>query len=298
MKMWKAISVFSLLVNFALVFYVWQQTSYAETEKEQAAKLVESYEQRLRKAELKIQSLSEELKEEQSLIISKNKYFPAKRKAYNNVLFDSYEFRMNDGRRLVMSKKSSSEQAKGSLQEFISQYEKRGKDLLFATNAGIFKMDQNPLGLYIEGGKQLVPLNVSKGKGNFFLKPNGVFFATKNRLGILPTDQFAKQEVDVEFATQSGPMLLINGSVHPKFTKGSQNLRLRSGVGIKNDSTVVFAISKSPVNFYDFACFFKDILSCRSALYLDGVISRMYLPELNRRDTGGNFAAVITVEKE
>ena len=46
------------------------------------------------------------------------------------------------------------------------------------TNAGIYDRQNRPLGLYVEDGKTLVPLNMAHGNtvsGNFSLLPSGVF---------------------------------------------------------------------------------------------------------------------------
>src|SRR5687768_17763487 len=51
----------------------------------------------------------------------------------------------------------------------------RGQKLTFAMNAGMYHGDFSPVGLFISDGKQLSPLNTANAKGNFFLKPNGVF---------------------------------------------------------------------------------------------------------------------------
>jgi uncharacterized protein YigE (DUF2233 family) len=91
-------------------------------------------------------------------------------------------------------------------------------------------------------------------------------------------------------------MLLIDGVVHPAFKQGSTNVNVRNGVGVLPDGKVVFAMSKTAVNFYDFAMYFKN-LGCSNALYLDGFVSRMYLPEKNWVEKDGNFGVIIAVTK-
>lgn len=167
--------------------------------------------------------------------------------------------------------------------------------LEFATNAGIFAPGYTPLGLYLEAGRILIPLNSANGAGNFFLKPNGVFAVGAARAAIVPTASYSKLSWPVRFATQSGPLLARNGKPHPAFREASLNLTIRSGVGIQSASRVAFAISDGPVNFIDFARLFLDRLACRDALYLDGGISRMYCRSAGRQDQGGDFAALIGV---
>ena len=132
--------------------------------------------------------------------------------------------------------------------------------------------------------------------GNFYLQPNGVFFIDKNQQpGILPSGQFTARESSAQFATQSGPMLLINGHIHRAFQPNSDNLAIRSGVGQVDENRVVFALSNTPVNLYQFASIFKEYFNCKNALYLDGRISRMYLPELRLDRLDGDFGPIIGI---
>jgi uncharacterized protein YigE (DUF2233 family) len=177
--------------------------------------------------------------------------------------------------------------------------EEAGRELIFATNAGSYNKNQAPLGLYIEGGRKLVNNNLGDGFGDFYLKPNGIFLINYDgeSLIIRSEDYFRVRYHKIWIASQSGPMLLYDGEVHPSFNKGSQSKFIRNGVGIDDMGRVVFAISNQPVNFYDFAMLFKSPLRCDDALYLDGGVSQMYLPELSRRQTGGDFAGIFALVK-
>jgi len=42
-------------------------------------------------------------------------------------------------------------------------------------NGGIFEPGGVPSGLLVQDGRELRPVNRNEGKGNFFLKPNGIF---------------------------------------------------------------------------------------------------------------------------
>jgi len=159
----------------------------------------------------------------------------------------------------------------GAVRSFLKA---EGKTFLMATNSGIYAEDYTPLGLHIERGKVLQPLNRScASSGNFYKCPNGVFLLTDKGARVLYSTEFPKFKGVVLEATQSGPILLRSGNVHPKFKKDSANLKLRSGVGVNRDGHVVFAISDGAVDFWDFAMFFKDTLHCQDALSLDGTIS-------------------------
>lgn len=166
----------------------------------------------------------------------------------------------------------------------------QGKSLRFAMNAGMYDKDYAPLALYIEGNKQYKSLNTKAGGGNFHLLPNGVFWIDqKGKAHVTETQQYHAASVKPSYATQSGPMLVIDGKLHPKFKKGSTSLKLRNGVGICKDSaghdTVNFVISDDWVNFYDFATLFKDKLNCKNALFLDGGrASALYSDDVLRHD--------------
>jgi uncharacterized protein YigE (DUF2233 family) len=151
-----------------------------------------------------------------------------------------------------------------------------GKRPLFVMNAGMFHEDRSPVGLYVEDGKVLVHADAADGEGNFYMKPNGIFFIAGNRAGVMETGRFSKEKPKVDFATQSGPMLVIDGVVHPKISPRGTSRHVRNGVGVRGPHTVVFAISKRPVTFGDLATLFKDRLGIANALYLDGSISGIY----------------------
>ncbi len=168
------------------------------------------------------------------------------------------------------------------------------KTLVFAMNGGMFKQDNSPQGLFIQQQKTLTPLDTSSSNGNFYLKPNGVFYITTNKeAAICKTADFTANG-EINFATQSGPMLVVDGEIHSAFKEGSANLNIRNGVGILPDNKIVFAMSKEQINFYNFAKYFRD-LGCKNALYLDGFVSKTYLPEKEWTQTDGNFGVIIGV---
>ncbi|MEM0995505.1 MAG: phosphodiester glycosidase family protein [Bacteroidota bacterium] len=172
---------------------------------------------------------------------------------------------------------------------------KEGKQLRFATNAGIFSEDHTPGGLHIENGQELKKLNLRDGAGNFHLKPNGVFILGAEGAGVMETEQFAQGDRHPTIATQSGPLLVHDGQLHPAFRAGSSNLHIRNGVGVDRRGRIHFALSNTRVNFFDFASLFRERLDCPDALYLDGTISEFYLPELDRFGSGGDFCGILAV---
>lgn len=160
-----------------------------------------------------------------------------------------------------------------------------GKDLVLAVNGGMYRDDRSPVGLFVEGGRQVRAASTRRGSGNFHMKPNGVFYITRaGGAGVMTTERYLRQKPDALYATQSGPMLVIDGKLHPRFAEEGQSLKIRNGVGVRKGQVAVFAISDQPVSFGAFARLFRDVLKTPDALYLDGTISSIYAPEVGRRD--------------
>lgn len=170
----------------------------------------------------------------------------------------------------------------GSLSRFLGSPVARG--VTMAMNAGMYHDDLSPVGLYVEDGQELKRLNRARGPGNFHLKPNGVFYVANGQAGVLETDAYAKRRTKASLATQSGPMLVIDGKLHPRFSDEGPSKKYRNGVGVSDGRSVVFAISDEPVSFGSFARLFRDALDCRNALFLDGSISALHAADLSRTD--------------
>lgn len=152
----------------------------------------------------------------------------------------------------------------------------QGKVLAFAFNAGMYQVDFKPMGLYVEDGQELVPADTKVPQRNFgpvpnfYKKPNGIFYFDSDSAGIVSTDSFLERQPQARYATQSGPMLVIENNLNPILIDGSTDRTRRSGVGVCDDKSIRFAISEDAVNFYDFASLFRDGLKCPNALFLDG----------------------------
>ncbi len=178
------------------------------------------------------------------------------------------------------------------------QYEQAGKEMTFGMNGGIYHANKNPVGLLVVGGQECFPLNTQNGKGNFYLKPNGVFYFSENSAGVVPTEHYEKLQEEVIYATQSGPMLLSNGELHPDFNAQSANKFIRNGVGAISATKLVFAMSTQAVNFHTFASFFKKIYNCNNALYLDGTVSQFYAPSLGLNQNSKTEYAVLIADSK
>lgn len=159
--------------------------------------------------------------------------------------------------------------------------------LIFAMNAGMYHPDRRPVGLYIQDGAQSAPLVSRAGPGNFGMLPNGLFCIRADGFAVLESRAYEQTPQDCTFATQSGPMLVIAGALHPRFLPDATSLNIRNGVGVSADGqTAHFAISNEAVSFHQFARLFRDVLATPNALYFDGRVSRLYAPELDRDDGG------------
>ena len=161
-----------------------------------------------------------------------------------------------------------------------------GLTLGVAMNAGMYHQDRRPVGLYVEEGQAETPLVRREGPGNFGMLPNGVLCLREGAASVIESRRFAEAPPACRFATQSGPMLVIGGALHPRFIPGSDFTNIRNGAGVAPDGALWLAISNEPVNFHDFARLFRDALGTPDALYLDGSVSRLYRRDTRRHDMG------------
>lgn len=166
------------------------------------------------------------------------------------------------------------------------------QSMFFAMNAGMYHPDYSPVRLYIENYTRIKKINTDSGFGNFFMQPNGVLAWNEQKAVIVSTEKFMTSDFNAKYATQSGPMLVIDGKINTRFLPNSDSLKIRNGVGIKNNE-LYFVISHNKVNFFDFASLFKDELGVDNALYLDGSISSRYIPQIGRHDSRFNLGPIV-----
>ena len=174
--------------------------------------------------------------------------------------------------------------------------------LRFAMNGGMYDEDGRPIGLFIEDGRTVRRLNRNEGPGNFHLLPNGVFAVRRDGQPIVVrAERWAGTAEGVRWATQSGPMLVIDGRLHPRFSANGESLNIRNGVGAEcraGAHTAWFAISEEAVSFGRFARLFRDALGCRNALFLDGTVSSLWDPGAGRQDAREDLGPLIVVYKK
>lgn len=182
-----------------------------------------------------------------------------------------------------------------SLHNLHASQQAAGRTMLFAINAGMYHPNLDPVGLYVEHGREVTSAKVGSGSGNFSMQPNGIFYVGGGKAAVRSTRDFLRARPSVDYATQSGPMLVIDGHLHPKFLADSTSRKTRDGVGVRKDGVAVFAISNGTVTFHAFARLFRDALGCDNALFLDGSISSLLAPAIGRNDDYWNLGPMIGV---
>lgn len=170
--------------------------------------------------------------------------------------------------------------------------------VVFALNAGMFDDNGEPIGYYVEGGEKKHALNRNQGPGNFHMLPNGVFYGSASQWHVATAeDFFARVTQRPDFGTQSGPMLVIDGSLHPKIDPDGPSERIRDAVGVDDKGRALFVISDMPISFGRLARFYRDELKVKNALFLDGTVSSLWDPASGRLDNGFPIGPLIVVEK-
>jgi len=178
----------------------------------------------------------------------------------------------------------------------VRELDEQGETLIFAMNGGMYHDDRRPVGFYRDQYGDQASVNTNDGPGNFHLKPNGVFWLSQTGAGVTESQAFLESRISPVYATQSGPMLVIDGEVHPGLNPEGTSHRRRNGVGVSADgATVYFAISDAAVTFHEFATLFSDRIGVPNALFLDGQVSRIYAPSLNRNEIGADLGPIVGV---
>ncbi len=182
----------------------------------------------------------------------------------------------------------------GQFRKLDNGLKAKGMQLGFAMNAGMYHPNRAPVGHYVENGKEEMRVIPNAGPGNFGMLPNGVLCLNDGSAQVYETLRYAEDKPTCRDANQSGPMLVIDGALHPRFLKESDSRYIRNGVGTTEDGkTAYFVISNNTVTFHEFGTLFSDALKTPNALYFDGNISRLYAPELNRHDGGFPMGPIV-----
>ncbi|MCL9999880.1 MAG: phosphodiester glycosidase family protein [Erythrobacter sp.] len=197
--------------------------------------------------------------------------------------------------RIAMANLGADKQPFGSLAAFAASVDPAA--IAFAINGGMYGDDLKAIGYYVQKGERLKELNRAGGEGNFYMKPNGVFFGSDAKWQVLGSNTFFNTVGDrPQFGTQSGPLLLVDGKLHPEVQDDGPSKAIRNAVGVDAAGKAHFVISDAPVSFGQLARYFRDVLKVKNALYLDGAISSLWDPARSRMDKG-RVGPIIVVSK-
>ncbi len=185
-----------------------------------------------------------------------------------------------------------------SLRAYADAVGNEDDTIAFAFNAGMFDEEGDPIGYFVEDKERLSRLNRADGPGNFHMKPNGVFYGTGGKWRVTSTEWFFKTVRDrPSFGTQSGPLLVTAGNLHPEITEDGPSKAVRNGVGVDAAGKAHFVLSETPVSFGLLARFYRDELKTDNALYLDGNVSALWDPATERIDVGAPIGPILVVTK-
>jgi uncharacterized protein YigE (DUF2233 family) len=199
--------------------------------------------------------------------------------------------------RIRMANLGPDKQPYGSLSAFAASVDPA--TVAFAMNGGMYGDDLKALGYYVENGERLKELDRAEGEGNFYMKPNGVFFGSGGTWKVLGSNTFFNTVKDrPEFGTQSGPLLLVDGKLHPQIQDNGPSRAIRNGVGVSADGKAHFVVSDAPINFGQLARYFRDEVKVANALYLDGQVSSLWDPARGRVDKGRVGPIIVVTKRE
>jgi uncharacterized protein YigE (DUF2233 family) len=199
--------------------------------------------------------------------------------------------------RITMANLGSDKQPFGSMSAFAASVD--SATIAFAVNGGMYGDDLKPIGYYVENGERMTELNRGEGTGNFYMKPNGVFFGTAAKWQVLGSNTFFNTVGDrPEFGTQSGPLLLVDGKLHPEIQDNGPSRAVRNGVGVDAKGRAHFVMSGAPISFGQLARYFRDEVKVAEALYLDGAVSSLWDPATGRQDKGRVGPIIVVTKRE
>jgi len=218
-------------------------------------------------------------------------------RTYNEISYSTCQVNVGEDK-VALFLYDDNGQPYGQFMNLVEDLSDKGKEVLFAINAGMFHPDLRPVGHYIENNVEEMRVISKAGPGNFGMLPNGIFCITDMNYHVYETRNYIVQKPNCVYATQSGPLLLHENNFHPRILKGSASKYIRNGVGVSSDGqTAHFVISNQRVNFYEFTSFFQDVLGVQNALYFDGNVSKLYAPKLGRSGVGWSVGPMVAAIK-
>ena len=161
----------------------------------------------------------------------------------------------------------------------------RGERLLLATNGGLFH-DGAPIGLHVEDGRAVRPLNLDTAPppghrpGNFYYLPNAVLFQDRSGdVTIRDARRMRGRTEAVRDGLQSGPALLLDGAAHRVARPPNRGVphASRSAACVVNPRELLIVFAPDPTTFPQLTRFLAA-QGCRDAVFLDANVPGIYAP--------------------
>jgi uncharacterized protein YigE (DUF2233 family) len=188
----------------------------------------------------------------------------------------------------------------------VSKLSRAGIKPVLITNAGIYGMDNRPLGLLISPKGKVHDVNTiaGAGSGNFAWDSAVFQISDDGTATIVPVRSWQDSGRTIA-ATQSGPQLASAGKINQSFQAQSKWSFSRTAVGVdqSNRKLVHLVVSREAVTLFELATFMVNELHCSEALHLDGDLSAFYIPTAPEKflfsDPGERIVtALIIIDKE
>src|SRR6476620_4757981 len=192
---------------------------------------------------------------------------------------------------------------KETFPKMASNLSRVGINPLLVTNAGIYGVDNRPLGLLISPKGKLhdVDTRMDKGEHGNFAWDSAVFqISDDGRAAIVPAGAWQDSR-HIVAATQSGPQLANAGKINQSFQAQSRWAYRRTAIGVDqaNRKLVHLVVSREPVTLFELAAFMVNELHCSEGLHLDGDLSAFYVPSAREKfffsDPGERIVTVLSI---
>ncbi|HET8889236.1 MAG TPA: phosphodiester glycosidase family protein [Candidatus Angelobacter sp.] len=171
---------------------------------------------------------------------------------------------------------------KETLPEVASNLSRAGINPLLVTNAGIYGLDNRPLGLLISPKGKLhdADTRMDKGAHGNFSWDSAVFQISDDGIAAIVPAGTWQDSRHIVAATQSGPQLASAGKTNQSFQAQSKWSYRRTAIGVDqaNRRLVRLVVSREPVTLFELAAFMVNGLHCSEGLHLDGDLSAFYVP--------------------
>jgi uncharacterized protein YigE (DUF2233 family) len=187
--------------------------------------------------------------------------------------------------------------------EVVGNLSRTGMKPVLATNAGIYGIDNRPLGLLISPAGKLhdAYTKTDNGAHGNFSWDSAVFQISDDGIASIVPVRNWQDNRHIIAATQSGPQLAAAGRINRGFQAQSRSSYRRTAIGVdqSNRRLVHLVVSREPVTLFELATFMVNELHCSEGLHLDGDLSAFYVPSAPEKflfsDPGERIVTVLSV---